>query len=107
MRCDLSGTVSLVTGAARGIGRAIADQLAANGSRVVYTDVNEAGVREAASAVPGALGRVLDVTRTEDIEKLIDEIVARCGRLDIVVNNAGINTLAHRVTIDQFPREEW
>jgi NAD(P)-dependent dehydrogenase (short-subunit alcohol dehydrogenase family) len=107
MRCDLSGTVSLVTGAARGIGRAIADQLAANGSRVVYTDVNEAGVREAASAVSGALWRVLDVARTEDIEKVIDEVVASCGRLDIVVNNAGINTLAHRVTIDQFPREEW
>ena len=107
MRCDLSGKVSLVTGAARGIGRAIADLLAANGSRVVYTDVNESGAREAAAAVPGALGQGLDVTRTEEIEATIEGIVARCGRLDIVVNNAGVNTMAHRVTIDEFPREEW
>src|SRR5262249_21028800 len=107
MRCDLSGKVSLVTGAARGIGRAIADQLAANGSRVVYTDANEPGVREAASAVPGALWRALDVTSIEQIEATIDGVGTSCGRLDIVVNNAGINTLAHRVTIDEFPREEW
>ena len=43
MRCELSGTVSLVTGASRGIGQAIADRLAANGSSVIYTDVDEAG----------------------------------------------------------------
>src|SRR5262249_42209893 len=107
MQCDLSGKVSLVTGAARGIGRAIADLLAANGSRVVYTDVNEAGIREVASAVPGALARVLDVTQTAEIERTIEWIAAACGRLDIVVNNAGINTLQHRVNIDEFPREEW
>ncbi len=107
MRCDLSGKVSLVTGAARGIGRSIADEFAANGCRVIYTDINEAGAREAASAVPGALGRALDVTSSDDIEKTIDWIVATCGRLDIVVNNAGVNTMAHRVTIDEFPRSEW
>jgi NAD(P)-dependent dehydrogenase (short-subunit alcohol dehydrogenase family) len=107
MRCDLSGKVSLVTGAARGIGRAIADLLAANGSRVVYTDVDEPGVHQAANAGRGALARVLDVTQTEDIASTIDWVLATCGRLDIVVNNAGVNTLAHRVTIDQFPRDEW
>ena len=55
MRCDLSGKVSLVTGAARGIGQAIADRLADNGSLVIYTDVNPswAPPRQRRPAVPG------------------------------------------------------
>ena len=56
MKCDLTGKVSLVTGAARGIGQAIADRLAANGSRVVYTDIDAAEAGAAAARSPGALG---------------------------------------------------
>ncbi len=107
MRCDLSGKVSLVTGAARGIGRAIAEGLAANGSTVVFTDVDEAGAREAAARVPGARWKALDVTRGDDVEAAVGWTTATLGRLDVVVNNAGVNTLAHRVPIDEFPRSEW
>jgi 3-oxoacyl-[acyl-carrier protein] reductase len=107
MRCDLSGKVSLVTGAARGIGQAIANALAANGSEVVFSDVDAAAAHAAAAQVLGAHARTLDVTRSGQIEETIDWIVSTCGRLDILVNNAGVNTLAHRVTLDQFPRDEW
>jgi NAD(P)-dependent dehydrogenase (short-subunit alcohol dehydrogenase family) len=107
MRCDLSGKVSLVTGAARGIGQEIANQLAANGSTVVFTDVDEAGVREAAALIPGALWRVMDVTSSDQVEDVIGWVGSSLGRLDVLVNNAGVNTLRHRVTIERFPRSEW
>jgi NAD(P)-dependent dehydrogenase (short-subunit alcohol dehydrogenase family) len=107
MKCDLKGTVSLVTGAATGIGRAIADRFAANESQVVYTDVDLPGVQEAAARFPGALALRMDVTRREEIETAIGKVVETFGRLDILVNNAGVNTLTHRLPIDQFPREEW
>jgi NAD(P)-dependent dehydrogenase (short-subunit alcohol dehydrogenase family) len=107
MKCDLTGKVSLVTGAARGIGQAIADRLAANGSRVIYTDLDPAATQAAAARSAGAQGVRMDVTNTSEIEAVIRSAVAEFGRLDILVNNAGVNTMAHRVTIDQFPRAEW
>jgi NAD(P)-dependent dehydrogenase (short-subunit alcohol dehydrogenase family) len=105
MRCELTGTVSLVTGAARGIGKAIADRLAANGSTVYYTDRDTDEVRAAA----GARGRSLrlDVTSPDDIAAAVHQVEAEAGRIDILVNNAGVNTIANRVTVDQFPRSEW
>src|SRR5579884_1611998 len=106
MKCDLSGKASLVTGAARGIGQAIADRLAANGSRVVYSDVDESAVTAAAQRTDSR-GLVMDVRQPDAIRAVIERVVAEFGRLDILVNNAGVNTLAHRVPIDQFPREEW
>jgi NAD(P)-dependent dehydrogenase (short-subunit alcohol dehydrogenase family) len=108
MQVDLNGKVALVTGAAQGIGRAIADTMAENGAIVLYTDVNEEVLREAASASPGAGHAVLmDVTDEAQVDATIEEAARRYGSLDILVNNAGVNTLAHRVTIDSFPRREW
>ena len=107
MRCDLSGKVCLVTGAARGIGQEIATQLAANGGTVVFTDVDETGVRDASARVVDAHWRVMDVTKVAEVEEVISSVAASLGSLDVLVNNAGVNTLHDRVTIDRFPRSEW
>ncbi|MFM8359971.1 MAG: SDR family NAD(P)-dependent oxidoreductase, partial [Verrucomicrobiota bacterium] len=107
MNVDLNGQVALVTGAARGIGLATADLLAANGARVVYADVDAAGAAAAAARTPGASSLALDVSQESQVEAGVDQVVAEHGRLDLVVNNAGINTMRHRVNIDQFPLDEW
>jgi len=107
MKSDLSNLVSLVTGAARGIGKAIADRLSGSGSRVVYTDVDAEGAAQAAAGRSDAWALAMDVTRGDEIHAVIAEVVEKWGRLDILVNNAGVNTLVHRVSIDEFPREEW
>jgi NAD(P)-dependent dehydrogenase (short-subunit alcohol dehydrogenase family) len=106
MKVELQDRVALVTGAARNIGKAIADALAANGARVVYSDIDMAEVTAAARASSGTAMH-LDVADPAEVEAVAGEIVRRFGRIDILVNNAGINTLEHRVPIDQFPREEW
>jgi 3-oxoacyl-[acyl-carrier protein] reductase len=105
MHVDLSGKACLVTGAARGIGLAIADRLAANGARVIYADRDDAAA--AAEKTPGCVSIVMDVTDRTQIDAAMHRIQQEFGRLDILVNNAGINTLKHRVAIDEFPREEW
>jgi NAD(P)-dependent dehydrogenase (short-subunit alcohol dehydrogenase family) len=107
MKSDLSETVSLVTGAARGIGQAIADRLARNGSVVYYTDLVLTEAEAAAAATPNGRGLRLDVTKPAEIATAVAQITAACGRLDVLVNNAGVNTMTHRVPIDQFPRDEW
>ncbi len=107
MKSDLSGQVSLVTGSARGIGQAIADRLAANGSIVYYSDLKLEDAQAAAAASPNGRAVKLDVTKRVDIDSTLEHILGESGRLDLLVNNAGVNTLIHRVTIDQFPRDEW
>src|SRR5260370_15614261 len=107
MKVDLNHQVALVTGAARGIGQAIADTLAANGARVVYSDIDLAGAEESATKSPGCKAMALDVTNSSQVESVLNGIFRELGRLDILVNNAGVNTLTARVTIEEFPREEW
>jgi 3-oxoacyl-[acyl-carrier protein] reductase len=107
MHVNLRDQVAVVTGAARGIGKSIAEVLAANGARVVLADINVDQAVAAAEALPGCVAKELDVTNDRQVDEVIDWTIAQFGRLDIVVNNAGINTFDHRVTIDEFPRAEW
>jgi NAD(P)-dependent dehydrogenase (short-subunit alcohol dehydrogenase family) len=96
MQVDLSQQVALVTGAARGIGKVIADTLVVNGARVVYTDIDRAEVERSASASPGATAMEMDVTSEVQVQSVTKEIARRFGRVDILVDNAGVNTMAHR-----------
>ncbi|WP_186332281.1 SDR family NAD(P)-dependent oxidoreductase [Bordetella genomosp. 13] len=94
-----AGRVALVTGGAGGIGRAVSLALAAHGAKVAAAD------RVAFEPpAPGVLGVPLDVTRRDDVARCMDEVVARLGRLDILVNVAGIVSMGSAETLDEA---EW
>ncbi len=105
---NLSDQVALVTGAARGLGRTIAENLARCGAKVACVDVNAELLAQAVSAIGSAGGTAMaltcDVTNSERVGAVIDEVVQAWGRLDILVNNAGItkDTLVMRMKDDQW-----
>nr|WP_283775484.1 3-oxoacyl-[acyl-carrier-protein] reductase [Desulfuromonas sp. CSMB_57] len=90
----LKDKVAVVTGASRGIGRAIALKLAASGARVVLSARSQSALDDLAAAIAAAGGEALavptDIARTEDVENLFETALARFGQVDILVNNAGI-----------------
>jgi 2-dehydro-3-deoxy-L-rhamnonate dehydrogenase (NAD+) len=88
---SLHDRVALVTGGARGIGLAIARRLVADGARVALVDLDKSAVEGAAAGLgASATSLVADVTRADEVERAVGAAHARWGRLDIVVNNAGI-----------------
>ena len=96
----ITDKVAIITGAARGIGRAIAERYVREGAKVVIADINEDGAKAVAAALgPSALGLRLDITEQASIDATIAATVAHFGRLDILVNNAGIFDLAPIVEI--------
>jgi len=101
----LQGRAALVTGAARGIGLAIASRFVAEGARVALVDVDP-GVEGAATRLgEQALGLIADVTATAEVERVVASVHQRWVRLDVVVNNAGI-TGGSRLTWE-VSDEEW
>jgi NAD(P)-dependent dehydrogenase (short-subunit alcohol dehydrogenase family) len=90
---DLEGKVAVVTGAARGIGRAIAEALAAQGSTVVVSDLAQDAASTAAAEIDGADALACDVSDEDQVAELFAGAVSRHGRVDIAVANAGISGL--------------
>jgi 3-oxoacyl-[acyl-carrier protein] reductase len=107
----LEDKVAVVTGSSKGIGKAIAVELAREGCRVVLTARGEKDLDEAAEDVrrTGSVGDVLavaaDVTKADEVERLIDATVARFGTIDILVNNAG--GTGRRSPFHELSDEEW
>ncbi|ULQ51971.1 SDR family NAD(P)-dependent oxidoreductase [Flavihumibacter fluvii] len=107
---DFTGKVVLVTGSASGIGKSTAAKFHGFGAQVVITDINkEEGSKTAAALGERAVFLPCDIRNPKQVGDLIDKTVELFGRLDIMVNNAGINTTAKadRVTIDQYPSDTW
>ena len=106
----LTGKVSIITGAGQGIGRATALKFAAEGARVAVCDINMDSVDETVQAIVAeggeAQGFRIDVTDKETIARMVEGVMAKWGRIDTLVNNAGIVQDAQfkKMTDEQFER---
>jgi 3-hydroxybutyrate dehydrogenase len=104
----LDGKVAVITGAASGIGRAIAHALAASGAVACVADVNLSGAERVVGEVEIKGGRgialAVDVSRRDDVRGCMERVVGEFGRLDIVVNNAGLQYVA---PVWEFPEDRW
>ncbi|MBA4495641.1 SDR family oxidoreductase [Paenactinomyces guangxiensis] len=102
---SLEGKTAIVTGASKGLGQAIARRLAAGGARVVAgarsTDKLEALAQEAPNQI---IPFTCDVTKSAQVKAMIEFTVEQCGRLDLLINNAG---LAHFAQVQDLTEEEW
>lgn len=99
----LLGRVAIVTGAAQGIGRAIAKTLTRASVKVVVSDINGEKAQSVADNI-GAVGLRTDVTNEEDVENMVQNTIERYGTVDILINNAGI---LRPTRIDSITKKEW
>jgi len=108
-RFRLDGKVAIVTGGARGLGRAIADALSSAGADVAITARQLETATRAAEVIGKtdgrrAVGIAADVTVRDDVEKMVALVMSSLGRIDILVNNAGVNI---RGPIEQLSEADW
>jgi 3-oxoacyl-[acyl-carrier protein] reductase len=91
MLFDLTGQTAIVTGAATGIGEAIARRLARAGAAIAVADLNLDGATEVAQSIGGGSFAIpIDITRSDSVNAAVAEVLSRTGRIDVLVNNAGI-----------------
>jgi len=103
-RFRLDAQVAVITGGARGIGRATAEAFVAAGAKAVLVDRDLDEARRAASEIGNAEAYALDVTNEADVDRFFDELAARTGRIDILVNNAGASI---RKSSTELSKTEW
>lgn len=107
---DFAGKVAIVTGSAEGIGKAIATRLSKDGATVIVSDVQiDKGRQTAQELGKNSIFVQCDISDAEQVNQLVAAAMKKYGRLDIMVNNAGINSARpeDRVTVDKYPDETW
>lgn len=108
MKVDLAGQTAIVTGASRGLGKAMAIALAGNGAHVTCVARNEDKLKETVAEIEAAGGKaeyaICNVSDRESVDKVVDDVVEKYDKLDILVNNAGItrDTLLPRMSDDEW-----
>ena len=111
MHVDLKDQTALVTGGAGGIGRAIVDDLIANQAKVAVVDIDAAGAEQTAAEVDASgatcMGLAGDVSDFAQMEEVAARIQREWGSIDILINNAGINTSGGREPIHRYAEEDW
>ena len=100
----LQDRIAIVTGAAQGIGFAVAQKLSDEGAKVVLADINGEGVERAAAKLPDAVGLKVDVSSAPDVQRLVEQTLARHGKVDVLVNVAAIVPF---MAWDEITFEEW
>ena len=105
MSGSLDGRVAIVTGAAQGIGNAIASGLASEGARIVVADLHRA--EDAAREFDGGIGLTVDVADEQQVERMAQQVVEHCGSIDILVNNAGLYASLAMRPFTEIPADEW